>query len=174
MALAAPASAHTPGTAIGQAVLALGEVPVSYTNGAVVSELEADAFGRLPGVGEDIYVAALPASVLREQPGGPSAVAGEIAREAILHGTVVVVAGTKLGAWSDQIPENRLERLVRIAASGRGDPATRAGALVLAVDAEPTSSGGGRLWLVAAPSALLVAALAFAAYVLLRRRAARA
>jgi hypothetical protein len=153
LALVTPAAAHVPGTAIGQAVLALRDVPVSYENGAAVSDLEADSFGRLPGVGDGIYVAAMPASALQERLGGPDGVAEEIAREARLHGTLVVLTGTKLGAWSDGIEPLRLERLVAAAMRRPGGPTARVAALVASVDAEPmTASGGGLPW-----SALLVA-----------------
>ena len=134
---AAPVAAHVPGTAIGQAVQVLRAVPVSYENGAAVSELEADAFGRLPGVGEGIAVAALPYTALQEVTGGSNSVAKEVAQEAGLHGTLVVLAGGHLGAWSDEISPARLQGLVRQA---------RVAALVASIQAEPRPSGQDSPW----------------------------
>jgi hypothetical protein len=141
---------------------------VSYENGAAVSELEGDAFLRLPGVGHGVYVAAISAAALREQEGGPDRIAREIAREAGLHGTLVVLAGQRLGAWSDEISRRRLDMLV---ASATGTPAARVAALVASVDAEPKHDGGGPPWavLVTATAIALVAA-GLATLVLRRRR----
>jgi hypothetical protein len=168
--LAAPAAAHVPGTAIGQAVSALGDVPVSYANGAAVSDLEADAFGRLPGVGDGISIAAMPSSALQEKVGGPDAVASEIAREARLHGTLVVLAGTRLGAWSDTIKPVRLAQLAAAAARTPGSPAARVTALVASVQAEPKTSSGGTPWTAVIIVAVAIAAVVAVAGVALARR----
>jgi hypothetical protein len=171
LALAPSATAHVPGTAIGQAVLALRDVPVSYENGAAVSELEADAFVRLPGVGDGIYVAAMSAAALSEQDGGPDRIAREIAREAGLRGTLVVLAGQRLGAWSDEISRRRLDMLV---SSATGTPAARVVALVASVNTEPKQEGGGASWAVLVAAAAVALAAAGLTSVILRRRRARA
>src|SRR3990170_3368831 len=116
--------------ASGRAVEALSQVPVSYAPAASVSELEGDGFLRLPGVGEGIVVAAMPAAALREIGGGPSAVARETAREAGVDGTIVVLAGQRLGAWSEDVPAARLAVLVRAAERTGDHPAVRVADLV--------------------------------------------
>jgi hypothetical protein len=169
--IAGPAAAHVPSTSIGRAVGVLQSVPVSYEPGAAVSELEADGFLRLPGVGRSIRVAAMRASALQEISGGPDAVAGEIVREGHLSGTLVVLAGGSLGARSDEIRSTRLETLVRAADRGPGGPAARVRSLVAAVDAEPkhTPKGTPWGWLAAGGAVVLLAALALP-LVLGRRR----
>jgi len=93
---AGPIQAHTPDTAIGRAVEAFGQVRVSYDPGAAVSDVEAGGFPQI--VGSDVKVAFMPASANDEISGGPDAVAAEIAREAGLDGTLVVLVGAKLAA----------------------------------------------------------------------------
>jgi hypothetical protein len=167
LVLAPSAHPHVPGTAIGQAVLALRDVPVSYENGAAVSELEGDAFLRLPGVGHGVYVAAMPAAALREQEGGPDRIAREIAREAGLHGTLVVLAGQRLGAWSDEISRRRLDMLV---ASATGTPAARLAALVASINAEPKHDSATPWAVILTAAAIALVAAGLASFVLRRRR----
>jgi hypothetical protein len=134
----AAAAAHPPGTTIGRAALALREVPVTYEPGALVSELEAEGLLRLAD--DRVRVALLPAAVLGDLPGGgASAVAAEIARDAALDGTLVVLTGGQLGAWSSEIKAGRLAALVRNVEATAGN-ASRAAAvemLVRHVKAEP-------------------------------------
>jgi hypothetical protein len=170
LALAAPAAAHQPRTAVGQAVAALRDVPVSYANGAAVSDLEADGFGRLPGVGDGISIAAMPASALQEKVGGPDSVAGEIAREARLHGTLVVLAGRRLGAWSDGIEPVRLQQLVATVLGTPGSPAARVTTLVASVQAEPKTASGGTPWAAVIIVVVAIAAVVAVAGVALARR----
>jgi hypothetical protein len=140
---AAGAGAHAPTTAIGRAVEAFGSVPVSYDPGAAVTDLEADRLNVI--VGSNPKVAFMPASATDELAGGPNAIAEEVAREADLDGTLVVLVGTGLGAWSDDIGDDRLAELVR------DSQATASGAstiepvesLVRSIQAEPT---GGTPW----------------------------
>jgi hypothetical protein len=102
-------------------------------------------------------VAFLPASPLEEIAGGPNAVAAEIAREAEIDGTLVVLVGAKLGAWSNEIGEDRLAALVRGAGSDSiRSPAASTEMLVRAVQAEPTGRSLPWAWIGAA---LLGAAL---------------
>lgn len=142
LVLSGAATAHAPTTAIGRAVEALRSGDVSYDPAAAVTEVEAGNFELIAGDG--VYVALLPTAALTEISGGPNAVAREIAREASLHGTLVVLVGTRLTAWSDRIAAVRLVNLVR--RSSAGTPATRVAALVRAVSAEPRSGGGGVPW----------------------------
>jgi hypothetical protein len=100
-------------TRIGRAVEAFGQVSVSYDNGAVVSDVEAGGFPQI--VGSNPKVAFMPASAAREIAGGPNAIAAEIAREADLDGTLVVLVGTELGAWSNDIGADRLAELIAAA-----------------------------------------------------------
>jgi len=146
-AVTAVAHAHGPQTAIGRAVEAFGSVSVSWDPGSAVSEVEAGGF---PGiVGSDAKVAFLPASASDELGGGPDAIAEEIAREAGLGGTLVVLVGRELGAWSDDISESRLRKLVSEAQTGYRSvtPAGRAESLVRAVGQEPKPAGPPWGWL---------------------------
>jgi hypothetical protein len=139
---AAAADAHAPATAIGRAVEVLGSVPISYDPGAAVTDLEADGFNRIAG--SNPKVAFMPASAANELAGGPNAIAAEIAKEAHLDGTLVVLVGTRLGAWSDDIGDDRLAELVRDAEkTDAGSTAQVVQSLVRGVQAEPT---GGPPW----------------------------
>jgi hypothetical protein len=135
--LAAAGAAHPPATTIGRAALALREVRVSYEPGSLVSQLEAEGLLRI--VDENVRVALLPASVFAELPGDASAVAAEIARESGVGGTLVVLTGRQLGAWSNEIADDRLAALVRDveAESGAGSRAAAVETLVRRVKAEP-------------------------------------
>ena len=113
LALSPVAHAHAPATAIGRAVEALGQVPVSYDNGSVVSDVEAGGFPHI--VGSNPKVAFMPASASSEVVGGSNAIAAEVAREAGLTGTLVVLVGTELGAWSSDIGADRLAELIAAA-----------------------------------------------------------
>jgi len=106
LALAPDAHAHAPATAIGRAVEAFGQVSVSYDPRPVVSDVEAGGFPQI--VGSNPKVAFMPASASSEIVGGPDTVVAEIAREADLARTLVVLVGAELGAWSDEIGANRL------------------------------------------------------------------
>lgn len=136
---AADAGAHAPSTAIGRAVEAFASVPVSYEPGAAVSDIEAGNFPSI--VGSNPKVAFMPASASSELAGGPSAIAEEIAREAELDGTLVVLVGTSLGAWSDDIGEDRLAGLVRDARAGTAgaSPAAMVESIVRDVQSESTT-----------------------------------
>lgn len=128
------ADAHAPTTAIGRAVTAFGVLSVSYDPESVVSDVEAGGFPQI--VGSDPKVAFMPASTNQEIRGGPNAVADEIAREAGLEGTLIVLVGNRIGAWSEDIGEDRLAELV--AATPRaGSRAAAVESLVRAVQAEP-------------------------------------
>jgi hypothetical protein len=156
---AAEAGAHAPTTAIGRAVEALAQVPVSYDPGAAVSDVEAANFSQV--VGPRTSVAFLPASAVDELPGsGPNDVAAEIAREAALDGTLVVLVGERLGAWSEDIGRERLAVLV---AEVEARPAeTRAAAvddLVNRIGAEPGDAGTPWGWIAAGLAALAAGAL---------------
>jgi len=159
--LAAPtdAGAHAPATAIGRAVEALGQVSVSYDPGSLVSEVEAGGFPTIVGSGP--RVAFLPASANEEISGGPNAVAAEIAREAGVDGTLVVLVGRELGAWSNEIGEERLAELVARASPGgsAASPAAAVELLVRSVQAEPVSGGVPWGWVGAALLGLAVVAL---------------
>ena len=135
---AAEAGAHVPSTSIGRAVEAFASVPVSYEVGAAVTDIEAGNFP--PIVGSDPKVAFMPASASSEMIGGPDAIADEIAREAALEGTLIVLVGTKLGSWSTDIGDDRLAELIQEARAGSaGAPAATVAALVRSVQAEPTN-----------------------------------
>ncbi len=114
---AASAHAHAPATAIGRAVEAFGQVPVSYEPGSIVSDVEAGGFPL--AVGSNPKVAFMPAFASSELDGGPNAIAAEIAREADPDGTLVVLVGSELGAWSNDIGDERLNELVREARMGK-------------------------------------------------------
>ena len=137
---AAEAGAHAPTTAIGRAVEAFGSVAVSYEPGAAVSDIEAGNFPLI--VGSNPKVAFMPASASTELAGGPNAIAEEVAREAGLDGTLIVLVGTNLGWWSNDIGDDRLAELVRDARAGNaGAPAAAiVASLVRGVKAEPTSN----------------------------------
>jgi len=139
-AYAPSAGAHAPTTAIGRAVEAFGEVSVSYDPGSVVSDIQAGGFPQI--VGSNPKVAFMPASASSEIPGGANAVAAEVAREAGLGGTLVVLVGAELGAWSDNIGEGRLAALVNDASAAKSgtSPAVVVESLVRSVQAEPVSS----------------------------------
>ncbi len=159
LVLAETAAAHAPATAIGRAVEAFGSVPVSYDPGAVVSDVEAANFGRL--VGSNPRVAFMPASATSEIAGGPNAIASEIADEAKLDGTLIVLVGGKLGAWSDEIGDERLAQLVADATpSDLGDSrAVAVASLVRSVQAEPVDTGPRWVWIGVAFVVLALAAL---------------
>jgi hypothetical protein len=150
------ARAHGPSTAIGRAVEALEAVSVSYDPDSPVSDVQAGGFPQI--VGERPKVAFMPASALTEIAGGPDAVAQEVAREAQLDGTLVILVGAEPGAWSDEIADERLEELVRAAeAQAQGaPPAVLAETLVRSVQAEPVDSSPPWGWIGAG---LLVVAL---------------
>jgi len=167
LVFSASAHAHAPATAIGRAVEALGQVSVSYDNGSVVSDLEAGGFPLI--VGSNPKVAFMPASASSEIAGGPDAVAAEIAREAKLDGTLVVLVGAELGAWSNDIGADRLAELV--AAAQLDKSATSPSvveSLVRSVQAEPVDSGPPWGWIGAA--LLGCAVLALLAFDQLTRR----
>jgi hypothetical protein len=136
--------AHAPATAIGRAVLAFEQVTVSYDPGSVVSDIEAGGFPLI--VGSNPKVAFMPSS---EIAGGPDAVAAEIAREAGLDGTLVVLVGTELGAWSDDIGADRLAELIAAARTDKSgsSPAVVVESLIRRVQAEPVDSGTPWGWI---------------------------
>lgn len=140
-------AAHGPTTAIGRAVEAFGSVTVSYDPGAVISDVEAGNFPRI--VDSNPKVAFMPASAESEIVGGPNAIASEIAGEAGLDGTVVVLVGTKLGVWSDEIGDERLAQLVAVAVpSTPGDSlAPVVASLVRSIQAESVDSGPPWGWI---------------------------
>lgn len=140
------ARAHSPSTAIGRAVEAFGQVSVSYEPGSLVSEVEAGGFPKI--VGEDVKVAFMPASTENEILGGAEAVAMEIAREAELDGTLVVLVGTRLGAWSDDVDAERLAELVRGAETpSGGSPAAAVESLVRTIQTEPEKASAPWGWI---------------------------
>jgi len=141
LVLAQSAFAHAPTTAIGRAVEAFGQVSVSYDPGTVVSDVQAGGFPQI--VGSNPKVAFMPATASSEIAGGSNAVAAEIAREAGLDGTLIVLVGAKLGAWSEDIGEDRLAALVNDALTGKSEtsPAVVVESLVRSVQAEPVDSG---------------------------------
>jgi hypothetical protein len=154
------ARAHAPTTAIGRAVEALGTVSVSQDPGAAVSDVEAGGFPQF--VGSNPKVAFMPAAALSEIEGGPNAIAAEVAREADLDGTLVILAGAQPGTWSDEIDETRLAELV-VAAQARsagGSPAVLAETLVRSVQAEPKESDPPWGWIGAGLLVLALGALA--------------
>lgn len=159
LVLVEAASAHAPTTAIGRAVGAFGSVPVSYDPGAIVSDVEAANFGLL--VGSNPKVAFMPASATSEIVGGPNAIASEIAEEAGLDGTLIVLVGTKLGAWSNEIGSERLAELVSEATPNDSSDslATAVASLVRSVQAEPVDSGPPWGWIAAGLSVIAVGAL---------------
>ena len=158
------AAAHVPGTSIGRAVTAFGSVSVSYEPGAAVSDIEAGNFPDV--VGSNPKVAFMSSGARTEMTGGPDAIAAEIAREARLSGTLIVLVGTKLGAWSNEMSEERLAELVTEAqpANGGGTSAALVRALVRSVQVESadTTPWG---WLSAAIAALAIGSLLMLALV---------
>jgi hypothetical protein len=142
----ADADAHAPTTAIGRAVEAFSQVSVSYDPDSVVRDVEAGGFPLI--VGSNPKVAFMPASASSEIGGGPDAVAAEIAREADLGGTLVVLVGTSLGAWSNDIGADRLAELVAAARTDTSGTshASVVESLVRNVQAEPIDSGAPWGW----------------------------
>ena len=169
-ASATDAAAHAPATAIGRAVTALEEVQVSYDPSSSVTDVEAANFNQIVA-GEDVAVAFLPEAASTEIAGGsPWAIADEIGREAGLDGSLVVLVGSELGAWSADIDEDRLAELVGEAQAGnQASPVAAVDDLVRTVAAEPTGGSVPWGWLGAALVVLAVAALV-AADLLGRRR----
>ena len=154
--VAGDAAAHSPATAIGRAVEAFGTLSVSYDPEAAVSDVEAGGFPQI--VGSNPKVAFMPAEALTEIVGGPNAVADEVAREAELDGTLVVLAGTELGTWSEDIGDERMAELVLAAEqTSTASPAGMVESLVRSVQAEPVDSDPPWVWI---GVALLVAAVA--------------
>ena len=170
LACAGQARAHAPTTAIGRAVEAFRSVPVSYEPGAAVSDFEAGRFPLI--VGSNPKVAFMSASASSELAGEPSAIAEEIAREADLDGTLVVLVGTELGAWSSDIRDDRLAELVAEAqALGAGlPPAAVVESLARSVQAEPT---GDAPWSWIAAVLLVLAVGSAVAFGLVVRRRPR-
>lgn len=167
LVLASEAVAHAPTTSIGRAVAAFEAVSVSYEQGAAVSDIEAGNFPDV--VGSNPKVAFMSAEAATEMTGGPDAIAAEIAREARLNGTLVVLVGTKVGVWSDEISEARLADLVSEAraSDAAGSSADMARVLVRSVQDE----SGDRtpwVWLI-----VLIAALAIGSLVVLARLSRR-
>jgi len=117
------------------------------TPGAVVSDVEAGGVPLI--VSSNPNVAFMPAAASSEIAGGSNAVAAEIAREADLDGTLVVLVGAELGAWSDDIGEDRLAVLVNDARTGKSgtSPAVLVESLVRSVQAEPVDSGAPWGWI---------------------------
>lgn len=139
--LVGTAHAHAPTTGIGRAVAAFEDVPVSYDPASPLTELDAEAPLR-SGAGNRLHVALLAASATQELPGTPDEVAAEIAREAALTGTLIVLVGTRFGAWNDEIGRERLDELIVGASGGRRSPAVELGEVVRAVAAEPKDDSG--------------------------------
>lgn len=143
---AVEARAHSPSTAIGRAVEAFGQVSVSYEPSSLVSEVQAGGFPTI--VGEDMKVAFMPASTENEILGGAEAVAIEIAREAELDGTLVVLVGTRVGAWSNDLDADRLDTLVRGASMpSDGSPAAAVESLVRQIQGEPKEASTPWGWI---------------------------
>jgi hypothetical protein len=155
---ASGAAAHAPATSIGRAVAAFGSVSVSYEPGAAVSDIEAGNFPHV--VGSDPKVAFMSPEAASELVGGPAAIASEIAREARLNGTLIVLVGTKVGAWSNEISDERLAKLMAEAEAGNADgsSAQLAGSLVRSVQKESADSTPWG-WLLAAIAALAIGSL---------------
>ena len=164
------ASAHAPTTAIGRAVEAFGSVPVSYDPGAVVSDVEAANFGLL--IGSNPKVAFMPASATSEIVGGPNAIASEIADEANLDGTLIVLVGEELGAWSNEIEDDRLAQLVADASPSNSSesPAVVVASLVRSIQAEPLDAGLPWGWIGAALVVVALGGLAAFDRLVVRRR----
>jgi len=152
------ADAHSPATAIGRAVEAFGQGSVSYDPGSVVSDVEAGGF---PAIAGDVSVAFMPAEAETEIVGGPNAVAAEVALEAGVDGTLVVIVGRELGAWSEDIGDERLAELVSEASATRqaASPAVAVESLVRSIQAEPTDFDPPWGWIAAGMLAVAVGAL---------------
>ncbi len=104
----------------------------------------------------------MPADALSEQPGGATAVADEVAREASVGGTVVVLAGRQLGVSSEDVGADRAAALVREAerAYPTGPLSLRAGHLVSLLREEPVDAGPPWGVIAAVGSAIVLALLA--------------
>jgi len=150
------AAAHAPVTAIGRAVTAFGALSVSYDPESVVSDVEAGGFPQI--VGSDPKVAFMPASTNQEIQGGPNAVADEIAREAGLEGTLIVLVGNRLGTWSEDIGDELLGELVA-ATPQAGSRAAAVESLVRSVQAEPKDRDPPWGWIAAGMLAVAVGGL---------------
>ena len=155
---ASDAVAHAPTTSIGRAVAAFGSVSVSYEPGAAVSDIEAGNFPHV--VGSNPKVAFMGREAASELAGGPDAIAAEIAREARLNGTLIVLVGTRVGAWSNEISDERLAKLVAEArATNTGaSSAELVGSLVRSVQKESADSTPWG-WLLAVIAALALVSL---------------
>lgn len=155
---ASDAAAHVPGTSIGRAVTAFGSVSVSYEPGAAVSDIEAGNFPDV--VGSDPKVAFMSRDAGTEMTGGPDAIAGEIAREARLSGTLIILVGRKLGAWSNELSDDRLAELVAAARAGNagGTSGEVVRSLVRSVQDESADSTPWG-WLIAVIAALAIGSL---------------
>jgi hypothetical protein len=156
---AGSARAHAPTTAIGRAVEALQSLNVSYDPGAAVSDVEAGGFPQV--VGSNPKLAFMPEDALTEIQGGPNAIANEVAREAGLDGTLVVLVGRQPGAWSEDIGDDRLGALLAAARAQASATPTAAVAesLVRSVQAEPVDSDPPWSWIGAGLLVLAVGAL---------------
>lgn len=150
------AHAHRPATSTGPAVAAFGEVSVSHEPGSVVSDVEAGGFPTI--VGSNVKVAFMASTTDEEIAGGPPTIAEEIACEAGLDGSAVVLVGTQLVAWSDDVDADRLAVLVRGAARG-GSPASAVESLVRSIQAEPRDTTPPWGWIAAVSLLFAVAAL---------------
>lgn len=159
LAVTGVGNAHPPTTAIGRAVEAFKSVSVSYEPGSIVTDVEAGNFPAI--VGSNPKVAFMPASARSEIGGGADAIAEEIAREARLDGTLVVLVGTEVGAWSNDIGDDRLAQLV--ANTRTSDPGTSEASLVASlarsVQAEPVGNGVPWGWIGVVLLALALGAL---------------
>ena len=161
-ALAGSARGHAPTTGIGRAVTAFEDVPVSYDPGSALTELEAEIPLRM-GAGDRLHVALLPASASAELPGPPDAVAAEIAREAGLQGTLVVLVGRHFGGWSDELAQDRIDALIADATRSGGASAVELRDVLAAVAASPKDGSDTPWgWIAAAVTGFVLAALALA------------
>ena len=131
---------------------------MSYEPGAAVSDIEAGNFPHV--VGSNPKVAFMRREAASELAGGPDAIAGEIAREARLNGTLIVLVGTRVGAWSNEISDERLAKLVSEAraSNAAGSSAELVGSLVRSVQTESADSTPWG-WLLAVIAALAIGSL---------------
>jgi hypothetical protein len=166
------AMAHAPSTSIGRAVAAFARVSVSYESGAAVSDIEAGNFPHV--VGSNPKVAFMSPEAATEMQGGPDAIAAEIAREARLNGTLIVLVGTKLGAWSNELSNERLGKLVDEARANTagGSSAETVSSLVRSVQSE-TADDTPWGWLIALIAVLAIGSLVVLALVSRRSRVPR-